>query len=294
MLLVLVVTLLLVERGQRGRMQFHVRNPRPAPRTRLRGAAALRALLVCATPIALGFVVPAALLAWAWVGGGMRLDERLVRWIANTALLAGGGVLVVLPGALVAAYAARLAASKTLRAALVLANTGYALPGVVLGVGLLILSGALDRALAPIVEALGLPLMFAGGSVIACIYAYAVRFFPVAYQGIESGLARISPSMDQSARSLGRRPMQVLREIHWPLMRRSVGAASLLVFIDCLKELPATLVLRPFDFDTLAVVTYQFASDERLAEAALPALLIVLVGMIPVVWLSRVALSDRR
>jgi iron(III) transport system permease protein len=136
--------------------------------------------------------------------------------------------------------------------------------------------------------------VLAGGSVAAIVYAYAVRFFSVAYQGVESGLKRISPSMDHSARSLGRRPLEVLREVHWPLMRRSVGAAALLVAIDCLKELPATLVLRPFDFDTLAVVTYQFASDERLAEAALPALLIVLVGVVPVVWLSRVALSERR
>ncbi|MCD6681872.1 MAG: iron ABC transporter permease [Burkholderiaceae bacterium] len=294
MLLVLVVALLLVERGQRGRMQFHVRNPRPAPRVRLSGGAALRATLACTLPILLGFALPATLLVVEWIDGGAVLDARLPDWIRNTAILAGGGVLVVLPGALVATYAARLGAAPMLRGALLLANTGYALPGVVLGVGLLILSGWLDRVLAPVTAALGVPALFAGGSALACIYAYAVRFFPVAYQSIESGLARIGPSMDQSARSLGRRPLQVLREIHWPLMRRSVGAAALLVFIDCLKELPATLVLRPFDFDTLAVVTYQFASDERLAEAALPALMIVLVGAIPVVWLSRVALAERR
>ncbi len=294
MLLVLVVALLLVERGQRGRMQFHVRNPRPAPRIRLQGGAALRATLVCTLPFVFGFALPATLLATEWIDGGAVLDSRLPDWIRNTAILAGGGVLVVLPGALVATYAARLGAAPMLRGALVLANTGYALPGVVLGVGLLILSGWLDRMFAPLTSAVGMPALFAGGSAIACIYAYAVRFFSVAYQGIESGLARIGPSMDQSARSLGRRPLQVLREIHWPLMRRSVGAAALLVFIDCLKELPATLVLRPFDFDTLAVVTYQFASDERLAEAALPALMIVLVGAIPVVWLSRVALSEKR
>jgi len=294
MLLVLVVALLLVERGQRGRMQFHVRNPRPAPRTRLRGGAALRAVLVCTLPIVFGFVLPATLLAVQWIDGGAVLDPRVPQWIRNTAILAGGGVLVVLPGALLGAYAARLAPTPILRGSLMLANTGYALPGVVLGVGLLILSGWLDRALSPLTQALGLPAMFAGGSAVACVYAYAVRFFPVAYQSMESGLARISPSMDQSARSLGRRPLQVLREIHWPLMRRSVGAAALLVFIDCLKELPATLVLRPFDFDTLAVVTYQFASDERLAEAALPALMIVAVGVVPVVWLSRVALSEKR
>lgn len=294
MLLAIVVALLLVERGQRGRMQFHVRSPRPAPRVRLRGGAALRATLVCTLPIVFGFLLPALLLAHEWIDGGALLDRRLFDWIRNTTILAGGGVLVVLPGALVATYAARVSASPILRGALIFANTGYALPGVVLGVGLLIISGWLDHALAPLTQAFGVPALFAGGSIVACVYAYAVRFFPVAYQSIDSGLARISVSMDQSARSLGRRPLQVLREIHWPLMRRSVGAAALLVFIDCLKELPATLVLRPFDFDTLAVVTYQFASDERLAEAALPALVIVLVGVVPVVWLSRVALSDER
>lgn len=294
MLLVIVIVMLALERGQRGRMQFYVRNPRPAPRRPLHGAAAWRATLVCATPVLLGFVLPALLLAWAWLDGAGGWDARLPRWIANTAWLAACGVAVVLPVSLVAAYSARVASSPTLRAALLFSNTGYALPGLVLGVGLLILSGAIDRALAPITAWFGVPALLAGGSATAVVYAYAVRFFSVSYQGVESGLKRISPSMDHSARSLGRRPLEVLREVHWPLMRRSVGAAALLVAIDCLKELPATLVLRPFDFDTLAVVTYQFASDERLAEAALPALLIVLVGVVPVVWLSRVALSEGR
>jgi len=294
MLLTLVLVLLALERGQRGRMRFDARNPRPAPRRVLRGAAAWRATLACAAPVVLGFALPALLLALAWHGGGAPWDARMPRWIANTSLLAAVGAAVVLPVALVAAYSARVAASPVLRGALMLTNTGYALPGVVLGVGLLVLSGWFDRLLAPLTGWLGVPALLAGGSVAAIVYAYAVRFFPVAFQGIESALARISPSMDHSARSLGRRPLEVLREVHWPLMRRSVGATALLVAIECLKELPATLVLRPFDFDTLAVVTYQFASDERLAEAALPALLIVLVGTLPVLWLSRVALSERR
>jgi iron(III) transport system permease protein len=290
MLLVLVLAMLVLERGQRGRMQFYVRSPRPAPRRPLHGVAAWRATLVCVVPVVLGFFLPALLLTLAWLGNGGGWDARLPRWIANTAWLSACGVAVVLPVALVAAYSARVASSPTLRGALLFANTGYALPGVVLGVGLLILSGSIDRGLA----AVGIPALLAGGSATAVVYAYAVRFFSVAYQGVESGLKRISPSMDHSARSLGRRPLEVLAEVHWPLMRRSVAAAALLVAIDCLKELPATLVLRPFDFDTLAVVAYQFASDERLAEAALPALLIVLVGVAPVLWLSRVALSERR
>jgi iron(III) transport system permease protein len=118
-----------------------------------------------------------------------------------------------------------------------------------------------------------------------------VRFFPVGFQGIDAGLKRISPSLDQSARSLGRGTAAVLVEVHWPLMRRTIAVAALLVFVDCVKELPATLVLRPFDFDTLAVVAHHFAADERLAEASLPALLIALIGLVPVVLLSRVALA---
>lgn len=294
MLLVLVLALLALERGQRGRMRFHARNPRPAPRRRLTGLAAWRATLVCTIPVVLGFALPAVLLGQAWLASGGAWDARLPQWIANTALMAGAGAAVVLPVALVAVYSARLANSPALRAALLLTNSGYAMPGVVLGVGLLILSGLFDRALAPLTGWLGIAPLLAGGSLAAIVYAYAVRFFSVAYQGVESALERISPSMDQSARSLGRRPLEVLREVHWPLMRRSVGATALLVAIECLKELPATLVLRPFNFDTLAVVTFQFASDERLAEAALPALLIVLVGTLPVIWLSRVALSERR
>ncbi|MGD9942703.1 MAG: ABC transporter permease [Burkholderiaceae bacterium] len=293
-LVVVVVAVLLVERRQRGRMQFHGRQPRPAARLRLTGWPAWRATLLCLLPIVLGFLLPAALLLRASLAAEFGVDPRLGQWVFNTALLSACGVAVVLPIALVSAYALRLSDAWPLRVALSLANTGYAVPGVVLGVGLLILSGAVGQALTPLTEALGLPMLLAGGSAVAVVYAYAVRFFSVAFHGVDAGLKRISPSMDQSARSLGRRPHEVLRDVHWPLMRRTIGAASLLVFIDCLKELPATLVLRPFNFDTLAVVTYQFAADERLAQAALPALLIVLVGVVPVVWLSRVALSEGR
>jgi iron(III) transport system permease protein len=293
MLLVFVGALMWIERRSRSRMRFHARAARPAPRIALRGWRAARASLWCSLPPLLGFLVPALLLFRSWLGDGAALDPRLGKWLLNTALLAGAGALTVLPLALLAAYAVRLRSGRSLHAAIMLANSGYAVPGVVLGVGLLILSGLVDRALAPITGAFGLPALMAGGSVFAVVYAYSVRFFSVGWQGIDSSLKRISPSMDQSARSLGRRPIEVLREVHWPLMRRGMAAAALLVFIDCLKELPATLVLRPFDFDTLAVVAYQFASDERLSAAALPSLLIVGVGLLPVVFLSKVASSQQ-
>ncbi len=282
-LLVLVGGLIWIERRQRGRMQFFSRAHRVAPRERLAGGAALRATAVCLAPILLGFALPAALLIRAWLGEGGQLDARLAGWLANTATLALLGAAATLPAALLAAYAARLGPGRSTRAAIAMANSGYALPGIVLGVGLLVVVGAIDRGLGQTL--FGRALL--GGTVFAVVYSYLVRFFAVAFQGLDSGLKRISPAMDQSARSLGRTPIGVLRDVHWPLLRRSVATAGLLVMIDCLKELPATLVLRPFDFDTLAVIAYQFASDERLAQAAAPSLLIVALGLAPVLLLTR-------
>jgi iron(III) transport system permease protein len=292
-LLVFVGALMALERGQRSRMRFHARSAHPAQRVRLSGWRAWRSTLWCLLPPTLGFLLPALLLVHGWLDNGAQIDPRLGGWIANTAILAGTGAATVLPLAIFAAYASRLHQGRTLRAGVVLANSGYSLPGVVLGIGLLVMSGQIDRLLAPVTSFLGIPALLAGGSVFAVVYAYSVRFFSVGFQGVESALARISPSMDQSARSLGRTPLGVLREVHWPLMRRGLAAAALLVFIDCLKELPATLVLRPFNFDTLAVVAFQFASDERLSAAALPSLLIVTLGLLPVIYLSRISSGPR-
>ncbi len=276
-LLAVVGVLIWLERRQRLRMRYFGRGGRPAPRRALGRAQGMLVAVFCAAPFALGFVLPLLLLVRAWLASGAALDLRLVDWMLNTATLAALATLVTVPLALLGAYLGRLAAHRIVSGALALACAGYAMPGVVLGVGLLSWIGAVDRALGAVVL---------GGSIVAVVYAYLVRFFSVAFQGLESGLARISPSMDQSARSLGRSPAGVLREIHWPLLRPSLATAGLLVFVDCLKELPATLVLRPFDFDTLAVVAYHFAADERLGEAAGPALLIALVGSVPVLLLA--------
>jgi iron(III) transport system permease protein len=243
-------------------------------------------------PGLLGFVVPAVLLLVTGVGSESGVDARLLDWVANTALLGAGGAALVVPLALLGAYALRVSGGRWVRLALGLANTGYAIPGLVLGVGLLVLAGLTSQGLAWMGALIGWQTPLIAGGVAGVYYAYTVRFFPVGFQGIDAGLRRISPSMDQSARSLGRGFWGVLREVHWPLMRRTVAVAGLLVFVDSVKELPATLVLRPFDFDTLAVVAYHFAADERLAEAAWPSLLIVLVGLVPVVWLSRITLAD--
>jgi iron(III) transport system permease protein len=287
-----VLLLVWLERYQRGRMQFHSRAPRPASRIRLTGLRAMLAALACAVPGVLGFVLPAALLAWnAWSAEGGS-DARLLGWMGNTAVLGLLGVLIIVPLALLAAYGMRVAPNRWVRWSVAAANSGYAIPGLVLGVGLLSLFAAIGRGVETLGSWVGADWLFAGAGVGAVLYAYAVRFFPVGFQGIDAGLRRISPSIDQSARCLGRSASCVLTEVHWPLMRRTIAVAALLVFVDCVKELPATLVLRPFNFDTLAVVAHHFASDERLAEAALPALLITLVGLIPVIVLSRVALMD--
>lgn len=282
-LLVAVLVLVWLERRQRGRMAFHARAARPAAVRPLAGAAAWAATLACATPVFFGFVLPTALLMQAWWSEGGGVDVRLARWAANTALLSGIAVAVVVPLALAIAYAVRLASARWITALATVAGAGYAVPGIVLGVGLLTVVGGLDRAAGAWTGA-GLLL---GGTAVAVVYAYCVRFFAVAQHGLEASLKRISPSMDASARTLGAGQFEMLRRVHWPLLRPSLATAALLVFVDCLKELPATLVLRPFNFDTLAVVAYNFAADERLAEAALPSLMIVLVGLLPVSVLAR-------
>ena len=278
-LLLVAVVLLLVwaERRQRGRMLFHARSSRPARVRPLSGLAGWSASAACALPCLFGFALPALLLARQWWVSAGQIDSRLVQWAFNSALLSLAAVLIIVPMALAMAYAVRLHPSRWIRLLSGISGAGYALPGVVLGVGLLAVVGAIDQALSA-----GTTRFLIGGTAFAVVYAYCVRFFAVAQQGLDASLKRISPAMDASARTLGAGPFEVLRRVHWPLLKPSVASASLLVFVDCLKELPATLVLRPFNFDTLAVVAYQFAADERLVEAALPSLVIVLVGLLPV------------
>ncbi len=282
-LLAAVLLLIWAERRMRGRMAFHARGARPARVRRLRGPRGWLASVACSVPVLAGFVLPSVLLVRAWWVQGGGLDPRVLSWAANTAVLSAVAVMIVVPLAAALAYAIRVVQARWIGPLAAVAACGYAVPGIVLGVGLLAVVGAFDRA-AAVVPGAGLLL---GGTAVAVVYAYCVRFFAVALHGLDASLKRIAPSMDASARTLGAGPFEVLRRVHWPLLRPSVATAALLVFVDCLKELPATLVLRPFDFDTLAVVAYQFASDERLAEAAVPSLLIVVVGLLPVSVLAR-------
>jgi iron(III) transport system permease protein len=219
--------------------------------------------------------------------------SRYLQWLQHSLLLGGSAALLTVFAALVVAYAVRLAARGLAARAAQLAATilglGYAVPGIVIAVGILVPLAAFDNLFDATMRRAfgsGSGLLFTG-TLTALLYAFLVRYFAVAYQPIESGLARITPAMDASARSLGARPYEAFRRVHLPLLAPSVLAGALLVFVDTLKELPATLVLRPFNFDTLAVIAYQLAADERLGESALPALTIVAAGIVPVIALSR-------
>ncbi|MCP5282136.1 MAG: iron ABC transporter permease [Rhodoferax sp.] len=288
MLLVLVAVLLQIEQHAQRRARFvasrgaraGVADALPVP---LHGGARVLAWLVCGLPVLMGFVLPVLfmfrplaaeweLLAWGkflqWSGNSLRLG-------AITAVLAVGIALML-------AFALRRRPDRVTRAVARLASLGYAVPGAVIVVGLLLPVGWI-QSVAP---SLGVGYFMTATS-IGLVWAYLVRFCAVALQSVQSGYARIPPSFDDSARMLGAGGWRLMTQVHWPLLRRSTAAAALLVFVDVMKELPATLVLRPFDSDTLAVVAYQLARDERLGEAALPSLALVLVGLLPVVLLSR-------
>jgi iron(III) transport system permease protein len=295
LLLAVVALLLAVERSAQRRLRFasarggtvQASAAAEAQPLRLRGAAAAAALALCALPVLAGFVLPvAALLHMLWGearGSAFGLPlERFAGWAWSSLRLAALAALGATALALAVGFALRLAPGGTLRGAARLLGLGYAVPGAVVAVGILLPLGWL-QARWPEAGAAA----WVTGTVLGVLLAYGVRFSAVAMQSVEAGYARLPGSIDETARLLGGTPGRLFWRLHLPLLRRSALAAGLLVFVDVMKELPATLVLRPFGSDTLAVVAYNFARDERLAEAALPSLAIVAVGLIPVVLLSR-------
>jgi iron(III) transport system permease protein len=289
-LLAFVVVVLALERASRGRAAYYVGGRRPAPPLPLAGAPAVAASAACAAPVFFGFGLPAfLLLALAWQEGGGYAGTRLLALVANSFSIAGVTALLGIGLALVMAYAARTTESRAVLLVNRAASLGYALPGAVIAIGVLVPLARFDNALADAIEhAFGVKtgLLFTGTAT-ALVYAYLVRMLAVALQTTNSGLAKITPAMDAAARSLGATALGTLARVHVPLLAPSLAAASLLVFVDVLKELPATFALRPFNFDTLAIEAYNLAKDERLAEAALPALVIVAVGLLPVIYVSR-------
>jgi iron(III) transport system permease protein len=297
-LLLAVLLVKSIERLARGGARYHHTSLRyrSLAAYRLRSWRAAAAFAACAVPVALGFVVPAGVLARLSLAHGDRLAGTLFpRLAANSLLLAALAALLAVAVSLAIAGTLRLAPGWPTRAASTVATLGYAVPGSVIAVGVLVTTGYADNALDRWMRATwdrstGLLL---SGTIAALAFAYLVRFLAVASGSVEAGLARIRPSMEDAARTLGRGPLGTLAAVHAPLMRGSVLTAALLVFVEVMKELPATLIVRPFNFDTLAVRVYRLASDERLAEASTPALAIVAAGILPVVVLSAVIARSR-
>lgn len=291
-LLAFVIGVLVLERLSRGRSRFHDTTLRRGgvARQQLRGVRALAALVACALPLLLGFLLPAGLLLeMALTDGDAQFGARFLLLARNSVLVSGLTALAAVALALLIAYAARSHAGPATRWAHRVAGLGYALPGSVIAVGVLIPVTQLDHAIAALLRQtlnVEVGLVFTGG-IAALVYACLVRYLTAALQAVDAGLSKITPHMDDAARSLGHGPAETLRRVHLPLLRGSVLTAALLVFIDVMKELPATLVMRPFNFDTLATQAYTLASDERLAEASTSALAIVAVGLLPMMILCR-------
>ena len=291
MLMVFILILIVLERWSRRQAKYYqAKNSVQRPQAyELQGLRAWGAIATCGLPITLGLLLPGGLLAHMTLTHlEETLDNRFLELAQHSLILAGltAGIGVVV--ALVLGYGERLSKQRAVSLGVRLASMGYAVPGAVIAVGILIPVVRFDQGLSAWIEAatgnnIGLIL---SGTITALIFAYLVRFLAVALGTVESGLGKIRPTIDDAARSLGCSPTKTLVKIHTPLMASSLLTAVMLVFVDVMKELPATLVMRPFNFDTLAVRVYQYASDERLVEASAPALMILLVGLLPVILLS--------
>jgi len=298
LLLLFVLVLLLLERWSRRRARFFHTSTRyrRLPEFQLTGTRGALAAAACALPVLLGFLIPAALLGhMAITRGDPLFGVRFLGFARNSVTLAAVTALLAVLLALLLCYGMRLGASPLNRLSARIAGMGYAIPGSVIAVGVLAPLGFLDTRLNNLLEDwLGYaPGLIFTGTLVALVYAYLVRFLAVSINAVEGSLAKVTPSMDGAARTLGQSPARTLRRVHAPLTRGSLLAAGILVFVDVMKELPATIILRPFDFDTLAIRAYELASDERLSQASTSALVIVVVGIIPVIMLSRALARSR-
>lgn len=298
-LLLFVAALMVIEQWARRQSRYHRTSAKDhwVTPALLSGWRAWGATAVCALPVFLGFGLPVLiLLRLHFEGGDDLFGSRFLRLAGTTFMLAALAAALVTAAGLFVAYAMRLAASNTTRVLLRLATFGYALPGTVIAVGVLVPLGALDNALdSAVLRMFGVStgLLFSG-TIGALLFAYLVRFLAIGASTIDAGLGRIPTSMDHAARTLGCTTGEVMARVHFPLLGRSILTAALLVFVDVLKELPATLIIRPFNLDTLAIRVYQMASDERLAQASTGALVIVAIGLASVGVLTGLAGSPAR
>jgi iron(III) transport system permease protein len=290
-LLLFIAVLIGLERLSRRQSQYYelVSSSQPPP-YQLSGLRGGLAFLLCALPLMFGFMIPVAYLGSLTVThADYTLNQSFGNIAQNSLILGGISAILASAIALFFGYGKRQVQSRFLNLGVRMAAFGYAIPGTVIAVGILIpltqLDQLLDRWMRTTFDvSTGL---FFSGTITALIFAYLVRFLAVSFNTVESSLVKISPSLDEASRSLGQNLFSTLLRVHLPLMWRGTLTAVILVFVDVMKELPATLIIRPFNFDTLAVKVYEYASDERLIEATAPALTIILAGMLPVILLIR-------
>lgn len=291
LLLFFVVFLVMAERFGRRKQRFHhtTSKYKALPGYELRGWTRTGAVIGCTLPVVLGFLIPAMVL------GGMAVihfedaaNSDVLRFAGNSVLLSALAAVLALTFGVFMAYGARLRREKIVTVMVRFASFGYAVPGSVLAVGVLVSLGALDNGIDGFMRSqfnLSTGLLFSG-TIAAVTFGYLVRFMALSFGSVEASLGKITPSMDGAAASLGHGPFSTLKRVHVPLIRGSMMTAAIMVFVECMKELPMTVILRPFNFHTLATYVHQFASDEQLGEASLAALAIVGFGILPVIVLS--------
>ena len=298
LLLLFVAVILGLERLNRGEARYYNLWSRAQPRLQqLSGMRAASAVAVCAVGPLFGFLIPvASLLHLVLTDPGPLFSSRFLSLTSNTLVLAGTTALIAVLVSTLMAYAARISGHRAVLLSNRVAALGYAIPGAVIAVGILVPVARLDNWIADwLADLFGVKTgLLLTGSIAALVYAYLVRFLAISLQTVEAGLGKIRPSMEDAARSLGRSAGETLGRVHLPMMRGSLLTAALIVFVDVMKELPATFAMRPFNFDTLAVHAYNMANDERLPEAAAASLVIVAAGLVPIVLLSRSITKGRR
>ncbi len=291
-MLAFVVILVTLERySRRKQQQFAARDNRdPIRRFTMSFPRQLICVAVCALPVIFGFLLPAITLGqYAWEYFDESWNPDFIRNTLNSLFLSGTAALTTLVIGVTLAYSRRLHNTRGMQIMMRLSSLGYAMPGAVLAVGVIVPLAAFDNQVDSVMrDTFGVSSgLLLSGSAFALVFAYTVRFLAVSAGSVESALQKITPSMDMASRSLGHTPGQTLVKVHLPMLRGTLITAALVVFVDVMKELPATLILRPFNFETLATYVYQFASDEQLAHSALPALIIVLAGIIPIILMSK-------
>lgn len=292
-LMLVVLAILGLERWQRGRARFNddcAMSANDSRRIRLKRGAAWIAALVCALPLAFGFLIPVGQLAvWGVQTAGQVVNPEFTRLTFNSFALAAAAAAVIVTVCVVIVYTLRLHDWAALRQATRVAAVGYAVPGAVIAIGVMLLLAWLDRGVGAVAASqLGRPpALLLSGSLLALLFAYLVRFLAVAYNPVESGFVRLCGCVDEASRSLGVSPLRTLLRADLPLLKGTVAAAMILAFVDILKELPLTLILRPFNFDTLATRAFELASEEMLAESAGFALIIIAAGAVPILILNR-------